>query len=869
MQIDEKFKAVSDQTRRKILDLLRGGTMNAGEIAEACEMTKPNISQHLNVLKKSGLIQDTKQGLHVYYSLIQKDFQLTHREVMGLLNIKDKILLEVKQIAEEKKCESVTGATNSQDEGIVFIMKEAATILSFQYSFRLSSFEIVFENPSETLHIEYSDAEGIANFLNIVREIIHNYFFLLDKELKEKNDEIKNKLRNKIYYNANSVEWFGKTDEKTFHMLQMWCMEEIEKNEFVLSEKEKSEIVQDVILEVTSYGKLHDLMHDGEVSDITVLGTTHLSIIRRGACEIIPSPFETSDEVTLFAKRLAQLLGRRLDNATPMLTGRLEDRTQITISLPVISSDVVIHLVKNELQILTWEDLISFGGLSKEMADFLKAAVTSNCNIIVSGGTGVGKTTALNALGNEIPKDERIVTIEDSHELQLHNENVIRLETRPPNSDGVGQITSSDLLKFCRELSPNRVILGEVRDYAAYWSLDLMYGGVNFMTSIYSSGVQNTMSRFKHLVMSSGIDLSNRILLERICDSVDIVVHEDRFVDGTRKITNISQVEKFDRGRGDIITSTLYTYEQEAELKEDGRIKGNFERTQVELSKKIMEKLQRFGYHASQFKKKDQNEQKRKEFLTHFPEMLDFIQKGLEEKKGFKDIIAEISQKNKKMPIWGDIAKQLETGVSVEYAFLSTCDTLDIEEWKMFVKIIRMVWTQSTYYSSISSYRFVNIKEIIKNRLDIRKNREDCGAKLEINSKEWEFIDFLDLLVCTNPHEVSFEKAIQHVCHVLQNDVSKQWEMYVVDCLAGKERKDALQFLYKSTNDILMKQFIVKLLESGTLEEWHFTVKEEEKRIKQQYFSKSENCPKCKKDTYIMCMHNGEIMCFSCLEKRK
>lgn len=875
MQINEKFKAVSDPTRRKILDLLRGGTMNAGEIAEACEMTKPNISQHLNTLKKSGLIQDAKQGLHVYYSLIQKDFQLTHREVMGLLNIKDKILLEVKQIAEEKKCESVTGATNSQDEGIVFIMKEAATILSFQYSFRLSSFEIVFENPSETLHIEYSDAEGIANFLNIVREIIHNYFFLLDKEIKEKNDEIKTMLMIKIYNNFNNVRLFGKTDERTFQTFKKCCIKELESQEISLNEQERDLLIEEAILEITSYGKLHHLMQDDDVTEITVVGTKYLSIVKRGKSENISSPFKTNDELDMFARRLAGHIGRRLDYLNPMMTGKFPDKTKITISLPVISSEVVIHLMKNNFRTMTWEDLISFDSLSEEMANFLQAAVVSNCNIIVSGGTGVGKTTALSALGNEIPKDERIVTIEDSHELQLHNENVIRLETRPPNADGAGQITTGGLLKFCRELSPNRIILGEVRDYAAYWSLDLMYGGVNFMTSIYSSSVQNAMSRFKHLVMSSGIDLSNRILLERICDSVDIVVHEERFVDGTRKITNISQVEKFDRGRGDIITSTLYTYKKEEELKEDGRIKGSFERTQVELSKKIMEKLQRFGYHISQFKKIDNNEQNRKEFLAHFSETLKYIEKEIDKGKLIKDIIFEMSQKNKNMPIWREITKQLETGVSVEHAFLSTCNYLDISEWRVFVKMIEMMWKNHRASFMLTKYRFDEVVSILERRMKIRNVMEKYDIKDNLNQNEWEFLDFLDLLSCAEFYNVDFVKSIQNVCDVLQNDITRKWEFFVVDCLAGQHVKHALQTLYKnidnkSPQNILMKEFIMKILELEEIDNWSLIVKKEEKRIKEEYFLKESICSDCKKEMYLHYeTSKGETFCESCYAKRK
>jgi pilus assembly protein CpaF len=291
--------------------------------------------------------------------------------------------------------------------------------------------------------------------------------------------------------------------------------------------------------------------------------------------------------------RIVAPLGRRIDEASPYVDARLPDGSRVNAVIsPISLVGPVLTIRKFSHNPITVDQLVQFGSISQESLQFLKACVESRLNIVISGGTGSGKTTFLNIISGFIPNDERIVTIENAAELQLRQEHVVTLESRPPNIEGRGEVTIRQLVNNALRMRPDRIIVGEVRDEAALDMLQAMNTGHDgSMTTLHSNGPRDSMSRLETMTLMAGMDLPSRAIREQVSSAIDLVVHQERMRDGTRKVVNITEVSGME---GDVITMTdIFIYEQTG--MENGQIIGRLRPTG--LRPKFMDKIEASGIH--------------------------------------------------------------------------------------------------------------------------------------------------------------------------------------------------------------------------------------------------------------------------------
>lgn len=342
-----------------------------------------------------------------------------------------------------------------------------------------------------------------------------------------------------------------------------------------LTRMEKSNIAQEVYDDVVGLGPLEPLIRDDSVSEIMVNGPNQVYIEQGGKLRLSGVRFQDDDHVLRIINRIVAPLGRRIDESSPMVDARLQDGSRVNAVVhPVAVSGPSITIRKFSEVPLEMGDLIGFNSLSNSMAHFLEACVKGRCNIIVSGGTGSGKTTLLNVLSGYIGETERIVTIEDAVELQLNQDHVITLETRPGNVEGTGVITIRDLVRNSLRMRPDRIVVGEVRGGETLDMLQAMNTGhEGSLTTVHANTARDSIARMETLVMMSGMDLPITAIREQIASAIDIIVQQSRFRDGSRKIVSISEVLSME---GDVITmQDIFKFETEG-YDGMGRVNGNF-----------------------------------------------------------------------------------------------------------------------------------------------------------------------------------------------------------------------------------------------------------------------------------------------------
>jgi len=303
--------------------------------------------------------------------------------------------------------------------------------------------------------------------------------------------------------------------------------------------------------------------------------------------------FESDDHVMRIIERIVAPLGRRIDESSPYVDARLPDGSRVNAIIPPLSLvGPVLTIRKFARSPITVEQLIQFGTLTPEAVQFLKACVEARLNIVISGGTGSGKTTLLNVLSGFIPSDERIITIENAAELQLRQEHVVTLESRPPNIEGKGEITIRQLVINALRMRPDRIIVGEIRDEAALDMLQAMNTGHDgSMTTAHANTPRDVLSRLETMVLMAGMELTIRAIREQVSSAIDLIVHQERMRDGTRKVVNITEVTGME---GDVITMMdIFTFEQLGI--ENGKVIGSLRPTG--LRPKFMEKFEAAGIH--------------------------------------------------------------------------------------------------------------------------------------------------------------------------------------------------------------------------------------------------------------------------------
>ena len=365
-------------------------------------------------------------------------------------------------------------------------------------------------------------------------------------------------------------------------------------DETPLSRKERDDLVIEIEHETFGLGPIEPLMQDPTVSDILVNGAREIYIERRGKLERTRVTFRDDTHLLQVIDRIVSAVGRRVDESSPMVDARLPDGSRVNAIIPPLALDgPVLSIRRFAKDPLRMADLIEFGTITPALAEILRATVQARLNILVSGGTGAGKTTMLNVLSNAIPNTERIVTIEDSAELQLQQDHVVRLETRPPNIEGQGAISQRDLVRNALRMRPDRIVVGEVRGAEVLDMLQAMNTGHDgSLSTIHANSTRDALSRVETMVLMSGLSLPVRAMRDYVASALDLVIHVSRLSDGTRKIVRVTEIVGMEE---DVVTTQdIFTFDQEG-IDSDGRVVGFHRATGVRP--KFTERLSRAGIH--------------------------------------------------------------------------------------------------------------------------------------------------------------------------------------------------------------------------------------------------------------------------------
>ncbi|MBA2283293.1 MAG: CpaF family protein [Acidimicrobiia bacterium] len=346
-----------------------------------------------------------------------------------------------------------------------------------------------------------------------------------------------------------------------------------------LSAADKAQLIQDVSDDILGYGPIDRLLKDEEVTEVMVNGPDAVFTERAGRIEKTSASFVDETHLRRIIDKIVSQVGRRIDEAQPMVDARLPDGSRVNAVIhPLAIGGPFLTIRKFSKDPLQIDDLIRFGTLNAHAARFLQACIVGRLNCIVSGGTGTGKTTTLNVLSSFIPSEERIVTIEDAKELQLHQEHVLAMEARPPNIEGRGQVTIRDLVRNSLRMRPDRVVVGECRAGEALDMLQAMNTGHDgSITTVHSNSPRDTLARIETMVLMAGFDLPVRAIREQMASALDFIVHLSRLRDGTRRITHITEVQGME---GDVITlQDVFLFDYGMGVDEHGRFLGHLKAT--------------------------------------------------------------------------------------------------------------------------------------------------------------------------------------------------------------------------------------------------------------------------------------------------
>jgi pilus assembly protein CpaF len=346
------------------------------------------------------------------------------------------------------------------------------------------------------------------------------------------------------------------------------------REETPLAGADRERIAREVIDDILGHGPIEPLLRDETVSEIMVNGPRQIFVERAGQISAVDTEFADEDHLRRVIDRIVSRVGRRIDEASPMVDARLPDGSRVNAVVPPVAIDgSTLTIRKFSADPLTVADLISFGTLTPAVAHLLSACVRGRMDIVVSGGTGSGKTTTLNVLSSFIPADERVVTVEDAAELQLKQEHVVRLESRPPNAEGRGEITIRDLVRNALRMRPDRIVVGEVRDGAALDMLQAMNTGHDgSLTTVHANSPRDSLARLETMVLMAGMDLPVRAIREQVASAVDLIVQIGRLKDGTRRITQVTEVVGME---GEVVTTQdVFVFDYRAGQDEHGRFQG-------------------------------------------------------------------------------------------------------------------------------------------------------------------------------------------------------------------------------------------------------------------------------------------------------
>lgn len=402
--------------------------------------------------------------------------------------------------------------------------------------------------------------------------------------------DLKTRVQNKLLAEIDPSMDVTRTDEVK-RTIQGLFEQILTEENIVLSRPERARLFEQISAEILGFGPLQSLLEDDTITEIMVNGPKNIYIERKGKIHRVPITFESNEHVMRIIDRIVAPLGRRIDESSPYVDARLPDGSRVNAVIPPISLvGPVLTIRKFSKNPITVDQMVQFGSISPESVQFLKACVEARLNIIISGGTGSGKTTLLNVLSSFIPGDERILTIENAAELQLRQEHVVTLESRPPNIEGRGEITIRDLVINALRMRPERIIVGECRGGETLDMLQAMNTGHDgSMTTAHANSPRDALARIETMCLMAGMDLPIRAIREQVASAVDVIVQQERMRDGTRKVTAITEVSGME---GEVITMTdVFVFEQSGT--ENGRIVGRLRPSG--LRPKFMEKIEAAG----------------------------------------------------------------------------------------------------------------------------------------------------------------------------------------------------------------------------------------------------------------------------------
>jgi pilus assembly protein CpaF len=402
--------------------------------------------------------------------------------------------------------------------------------------------------------------------------------------------DLKTRVQNKLLSELDPSMDITRTDEVRRTIQDLFEQILAEEN-IVLSRPERARLFEQIAAEILGFGPLQPLLEDDTITEVMVNGPKNVYIERKGKLHRVPVTFENNDHVMRVIDRIVAPLGRRIDESSPYVDARLPDGSRVNAVIPPISLvGPTLTIRKFSKNPITVEQLIQFGSVTNEAIQFLKACVEARLNVLISGGTGSGKTTLLNIMSGFIPDDERIITIENAAELQLRQEHVVTLESRPPNIEGRGEITIRDLVINALRMRPERIIVGECRGGETLDMLQAMNTGHDgSMTTAHANSPRDSLARLETMCLMAGMDLPVRAIREQTASAIDVVCQQARMRDGTRKITHVTEVSGME---GDVITMTdIFVFEQTG--MEAGKVVGRLRPTG--LRPKFIDKMEAAG----------------------------------------------------------------------------------------------------------------------------------------------------------------------------------------------------------------------------------------------------------------------------------
>ena len=417
----------------------------------------------------------------------------------------------------------------------------------------------------------------------------------MDKEKKRRQrmGEIKQELHKRLLDNLNLAALDGASEQDLRSEISAIAGEALEEMAVVLNREERAILNQDLFDEVTGLGPLEPLLKDETINDILVNGPQQVFVERAGKLELTDTIFKDERHLLRIIDKIVSAVGRRVDESNPYVDARLADGSRFNAMVPPIAVDgSLVSIRKFKKDKLGIDDLVQFGAFSEQMAAYLQAAVSTRLNVIVSGGTGSGKTTTLNALSSFIDNAERILTIEDTAELQLQQTHVGRMESRPPNVEGKGEVSPRDCLKNALRMRPDRIIVGETRGEEVIDMLQAMNTGHDgSMTTIHANNPRDGISRLENMIAMAGIEMPLKAVRNQIASAVNLIVQASRLQDGSRRMTSITEITGME---GEVISMQEVFRYQRTGLTPDNKIIGHFTATGVRSH--FSERFKLWGY---------------------------------------------------------------------------------------------------------------------------------------------------------------------------------------------------------------------------------------------------------------------------------